>query len=198
MNPLQECLNDLEVWWAIRLSSFDGLSLDATRTMFNDYKYIISEEGDGITTKYHQHIVLVADTDTEGVRAIIKATYPACQGNKCIYIKACRDKKQLAKYTLKEGSYCYKGFSSQYITDTFKCAIAKTDLKKDMTKNEDDFIIGKIELLQFTETYLTLKVKHDQPLYMNHVQAYITKMACRRNPKLARSLAMDILEKIHQ
>jgi hypothetical protein len=193
---IDEHFNVLEVWWAIRLSSFDSLSIETTKRMLEPYKYIVSEEGDGITTKYHQHIILVYDTDTEGVRKLIKQTYPECQGNKCIYIKASKDKRQLAKYTLKEGLYCYKGFSKEYIEDAFKCSKPKTDLKKDMTENEDKFILGKIELLQFTKNYINLKVKHGQPLYMNHIEAYIRKMACQQDERQQHALALIIVERI--
>lgn len=193
---IDECFNELEIWWAVRLSSFDKLSLETTQQMLSPFKYIISEEGDGITTKYHQHIILVCDLDTEGVRALVKKTYPDCQGNKCIYIKACRDKKQLAKYTLKEGNYVYKGFSKKYIDETFKCAKPKTDLKKDMTENEDNYILDKITDSQFVQRYIDLKVKHDQPLYMNHIEAYVRKMVCKKDPKKVKELSICIIERI--
>lgn len=194
---IEEYLRNMEVWWAIRLSSFDELDIELTKNMFQPYAYIISEEGDGVTTKYHQHILLVWDTDTETIRQLIKSVYPNCIGNKCLYIKPSRDKRQLAKYTLKEGKYFYKGFTKQFIDDTFKCAKAKTDLKKEVTTNEDDFILNRIDFPKFIERYIDIKVRHDQPLYINHIEAYCTKMKCKVEPRASRCLAMQICEKIN-
>lgn len=191
---IQEMLMNLQQWYAIRLSSFDKLSLETTQKLFDDYAYIISEEGDGITTKYHQHIILVYDGTTEQVREMIKGTYSECVGNKCLYIKACKDKKQLAKYTLKEGKYVYKGFDPKFIEDTFKCSKQKTDLKKEITDNEDDLVLGRITELQFVERYVLIKVRHDQPLYTNHIRAYVLKMLIKADKMSSKSYAISILD----
>lgn len=166
--------------------------------MVSPYKYIISEEGDGVTTKYHQHIILVCDQDTKFIRNLIKTTYPDCATNKCIYIKLCVTKTGLAKYTLKEGEYIYQGFSKQFIDDTFKCSKPKTDLKKDITENEDNYILDKICDSEFIKRYISLKVRHDQPLYMNHIEAYMRKMACKKSPRRIDALVSVILERIYQ
>lgn len=194
MATIQEMLQNLEQWYAIRLSSFDKLALDTTEKMFESYKYIISEEGDGVTTKYHQHIILVCEHTTEQIREIIKKSYPDCVGNKCLYIKACKDKKQLAKYTLKEGKYVYKGFDPKFIEDTFKCSKQKTDLKKDITDNEDNLILGRITDVQFVEKYIRIKVAHDQPLYTNHIRAYVLKMLIKADKIGARAYACSIID----
>lgn len=192
-----QVIDSLGAWYAIRLSSFESLTLEKTEEMFKDYRYVISEEGDGITVKYHQHIILDAGKlTTEDIRKIVKEQYPDCQGNKCIYIRACKDKKQLMKYTLKDGKYVYKGFSPKFIENHFKCSSAKTDLKKDVKDNEDNFILGKIEFNAFIDKYLEIKVAHDQPLYMNHIKAYCLKMYVKSNPQHRSKLSKEIRDSI--
>lgn len=193
---MNKIIEQLGSWYAVRLSSFDSLSWQTTIDMLGDTKYIISEEGDGISVKYHQHIIWCLEETTEQIRQRIKKVYPECVGNKCLYIRACRDKKQLAKYTLKEGKYAYNQFNHKYIEEMFKTSKPKTDLKKDVTDNEDEFIMGRITLEEFVENYLNLKAKHDQPIYMNHIESYVRKMMIKKNPKYTTTLASKIIEKI--
>lgn len=193
---MDKIINELGEWYAVRLSSFDSLGMEKTTDMLKDYRYILSEEGDGITTKYHQHIIWVYEGTIEQLRQIIKKTYPECSGNKCLYIKPSRDKKQLAKYTLKEGKYTYKGFDEKYIQEMFKCSKPKTDLKKDIADNEDDYIMDRKDLNQFIESYLLIKATHDQPIYMNHIESYIRKIMIKKNPKYAKGLTKVLLDRL--
>lgn len=193
---MDKFIEELGSWYAVRLSSFDELELEKTKKMLQPYKYILSEEGDGITTKYHQHIVWVFNGTTDDIRKIIKDTYPKCIGNKCLYIKAGRDKTQLAKYTVKEGKFCFNGFTQKYIDEVFKTSSAKTDLKKEITDNEDDYILGRKTLDEFTEEYILIKARHDQPLYMNHIEAYIRRVHVKKNPKFSQNIARQIVDKI--
>lgn len=193
---MDKIANELGKWHAIRLSSFKELDIQVTLKMLEPYRYIVSEEGDGVTTKYHQHIILVSELETEEIRQLIKKFYPGCKGNSCLYIKASKDKTQLAKYTLKEGNYKYKGFSEKYIQDTFKTSSPKTDLKKDVRDLEDKYILDIIDIVKFTEQYLLLKAKHDQPIYMNHVEAYLRKMKLKKEPGYVRHYAAALLDRI--
>lgn len=190
----QTQIDAIGTWYAIRLSSFDELDINVTKNIFDFYRYVISEEGDGITTKYHQHIILDCPLSTDEIRSLIKKSYPNCVGNKCIYIKACADKTQLMKYTLKEGKYCYKGFSDKFIEEHFKCSKPKTDLKKEISNNEDNFVLGKIDDIEFVENYLKIKVSHDQPIYLNHIRAYVLKMMLKAGYKKYSSLSRNILD----
>lgn len=187
---------DIVSWYAVRLSSFKSLDITTTKNMLEGYKYILCEEGDGVTTKYHQHIVWVFSGTTDELRAIIKKVYPDCSGNKCIYIQASRDKKQLMKYTLKEGHYYYKGFSKPVIDKYFKLSVAKTDLKKDVKDNEDNFVLGKITLEDFTDRYIEIKIKHNQALYTNHLEAYIRMVLMRARPDKRREYSRYLAEKV--
>lgn len=191
---LEECIDTLGTWFAIRLSTFDGLDLETTRRMFAAFRYVISEEGDGISTKYHQHIILDYSGTAQEIRQLVKQTYPNCSGNSHIYVKACNDKKQLMKYTLKEGKYCYQGFSKKFIEDSFKCSKQKTDLKKEINANEDNLILGKIDEYDFAETYLRIKVSHDQPIYLNHVRAYLLKQYLKSGHRKYKGLAHNLVD----
>lgn len=195
---LPDILENLESWWAIRIT-VDDLDLEKTYNLFNySSKFIVSEEGDGDNTRIHQHILLVTDETSDKIKERIREVYPTAKGNKCIYLKPSKDKRQLAKYTVKEGNYKYKGFTEEYILNTFKCSKAKTDLKKDIHKLEDDYVLGNIRSHEFLEKFIELKVKHDQPLYTNHIKAYMMKMMIRSGNATAHNYSEGLLFNITQ
>lgn len=192
----QSTLEEIGNWWAIRITT-DNMTLERTASIFKDNdKYIISQEGDDDTTRLHHHVVLASDESSEDIKSKIRQVYPEAKGNKCIYVKPSRDKRQLAKYTLKEGNYIYKGFSEQFIKEHFRLAVAKTDLKKEITANEEIYILGIITTEQFVERYIDIKVKHDQPLYTNHIVAYVRKMMVRSGNLKSKNYAKDIIYQI--
>lgn len=193
----QTLLTDFEAWWAIRLT-LDDLDLDKTFDIFGKSdKLIVSQEGDGLNTRIHHHILLVTNDSSDQIKTLIRQTYPEAKGNKCLYCKPSRDKSSLAKYTVKEGMYKYRGFSEKYIKDTFKCSVAKTDLKKDISKLEEQYILGEYDSEIFLQKYIELKVKHDQPLYTAHIKAYMMKMMIRSGNASAKSYGQNIMNEIH-
>lgn len=189
--------DNLESWWAIRITT-EVLELSKSYAIFDEFsdKFIISQEGGTDSTKLHQHVLLVTDQTDVFIKEQIRLVYPDAKTNKGIYCRPSRDKRQLAKYTVKEGEYLYKGFTTKYISDTFKTSIAKTDLKKEVTNNEDRYILGEITTEQFIEKYIEIKVKHDQNLYMNHIQAYITKLMVRQGSLKSSTLSDLIIHRI--
>ncbi len=192
----QSLLTDFEQWWAIRIT-LDDVDLDKTYKLFDHYsKFIVSEEGGTDATKLHHHILLESDDTADQIKERIRVVYPLAKGNKAIYTKPSRDKRQLAKYTVKEGNYKYKGFTEQFITETFKCSKAKTDLRKQVTDNEDELILHKIEFNKFVENYINIKVKHDQPLYSNHIKAYCLKVGIRSGHYLARHYQESLVQQM--
>lgn len=189
------------VWWALRLTD-DGsvLDMDKTQQITTKYdKWIISEEGDGDHTRLHHHIIISTKQDIkrDTIRQHIKEVYPTLKGNKSIYIQPCKDKKQLTKYTLKEGQYKYNGFSKDFIKNMERCASPKTDLKKNIQDIEDQYILGQLDDKEFLSKYIQLKALHDQPLYLNHIQAYMTKQMTKKNPGLSNLIADTILFRIN-
>lgn len=189
----QTTLDEQGTWWAIRIT-VDELTLEKTESIFKEYeKYIISEEGDGENKRLHHHIVLDTQEDSNKIKENIRKVYPNANGNKCIYCKPAKDKRQLAKYTLKEDNYIYKGFTEEFIKEHFKLSVAKTDLKKDIVKLEEDYILDKITTEQFTSRFIDLKVKYDQPLYTNHIVAYIRKMMIRSGNMKSKEYAKHVL-----
>jgi len=184
--------------WAIRLTDPE-LDLEKTFKLFSyAARYIVSEEGDGDSTKLHQHILLYTEETGDQIRERIREVYPILKGNKSVYIKPSRDKRQLAKYTVKEGQYKYKGFTPEYISETFKCSRAKTDLKKDISLLEEQFILHHIDSEEFLDRYVQLKVKHDQSLYTSHLTAYMRKMMVRNGTLSSKTYSESIIYQIRQ
>lgn len=171
------------------------MEIEKTFKHFEKYnKYIISQEGDDLNTRIHQHILLETEELRDDIAKHIRHLYPDAIGNKGIYIRPSRDKMQLAKYTLKEGNYLYKGFSEKFINEKFKCSKAKTDLKKDITALEDKLILREIHIEKFIKEFIELKVKYDQPLYVNHIRAYCLKMAVKSGAYTSDQLAQNVME----
>lgn len=193
---ITDLFENLEVWWAIRIT-VDDMDIDITCRIF-EYcdKYIVSEEGDGLNTRVHHHVLLVSNEDAESIKKRIKDVYPTAYGNKCLYCRPCRDKRSLKKYTLKEGNFKFKGFDSKKIEDSYKTSVKKTDLKAAVVSNEDSLILGKISFVQFVEKYVDIKVSHDQPLYGNHIEAYATKVGIRAKVLSKRDYAKNLVNRI--
>lgn len=179
-------------WYNIRLKNDDTLTLDRTKKMLGDTKYIISEEGKN--TIYHQHIVWVVDKTMEEVREIIREYYPDIKGNKCLYIKECRDKRQSAKYTVKEGDFAYNKFSKEYIERIVSTSIKKEDMNIKFRRLDDRFILKEIDAREYLEQRMILKSEHDQSIYIHHERAYFNKISIKRDKKYASKLVSQILD----
>lgn len=190
---MDELLEEFGAWINIRLKNDDTLTLKKTQEMLGDTKYIISEEGDGENIIYHQHIVWVTDKSIEEVRAVIKEYYPEIKGNKCLYIKECRDKKQSAKYTVKEGKFTSNKFSTAYIDRIVKTSNKKENMNKKFVQLDDLYITKEINKYEYLERRMILKSQHDQSIYINHERAYFYKMQIKRDEKNAKEMVSMIL-----
>lgn len=168
-----------EYWWAIRLTD-PSLTVEASYDIFNRYdKFIVSQEGDGLNTRVHQHIILCGSMTKVDIRAFLAIHYPSLKGVQGLYIQAAREYEQLTKYTVKEGNYKYKGFSDAFVNKMLKLSVPKTDLKKDITANEDMFILGEIDRVTFVNNYVALKIKHNQRPVKNHIVSYVLMILMR-------------------
>lgn len=195
---IPETLQNFESWWAIRIT-VDDLDLEKTYKLFNHYdKFIVSEEGDGLNTRLHHHIILVTTESSDQIKDKIREVYPDAKGNKCIYCKPSRDKRQLAKYTVKEGNYKYKGFSDKFIEEAFLVSNPKTNLSTEINELEEQYILHKIESQEFLEKYILIKTKHNQPLYSNHIKSYMMKMMIKAGRASAGAYAEGMLYQISQ
>lgn len=185
--------------FAARIKHVKDLELDKTFEQFDkDNKYsvvVVAEEGSGYDL--HHHLLLRGKNLTRTLIAEdIKKVYPDCKGNKCFSISEARDQKQLLKYTLKEGEYLAKGIPEKIIHLAHKLSNPKTDLKKKITDLEERILLGKITLLDFVDSYLEIKVQHSQPIYANHVQAYVTRIGMAAGLVERRDYARSIIERI--
>lgn len=186
--------------WAFRISRVEELSLAKTFEFFSHAGYekiIVSEEtsNKGVLHHHgllawlpHNHDVIVngENVQTKSIKtahkdivALIKTVYPDAKGNSCIYVRQSVDKAQLLKYTLKEGLFFTKGFSPKYIASALKLTVSKEGMKKSFDENLNRFLLETIDFKTFMSNHITLKVKHKQPLYSNHLMAYFRSVAIR-------------------
>lgn len=193
---LEETLTKLECWWAIRIT-VDSLELRKTFAIFESFpKVVVSEEGDGMNTRLHHHIILPTNKSSDEIKKLIRVAYPDAIGNKCIYVKPSRDKRSLMKYTLKEGNYLYKGFTDQFIKDSFKCSSSKTDLKKEIDLLEEKVILQKITMLQFIEAYIDLKVKYSQDLRDTNLKPYFKRIMIKSGYMTSKVYAQRLYDQV--
>lgn len=200
-NALQMFLfeNDKTECFAVRIKHVSKLELDRTfnhMTTKEIYSVVlVAEEGEGYNL--HQHLLLRGTGLTKSmISDHIKELYPDCKGNKCFSISAARDTKQLLKYTLKEGEFLCKGIPEKVLSIAYKLSNPKTDLKKKLRDNEEALILGKISLETFTANYIQIKVDHTQPIYANHIQAYVTRMGMSTGKISINNYAQRIIDRI--
>jgi len=196
-HPLESLLHQGKQIWAARIAKVSQLSLQLTLDGMSQLTntLIISEEGTGVGI--HQHLLLVGDHLTRDlIKAKIKEIYPKAHGNSSFYIQEAKKKLQLMKYTIKEGTFVYKGFTDAFIVDLQRCSLPKTNLKKEFTELEEKLAMGVIQLSEYIRKYIELKVQHDQPLYTSHLLALFRKLAVRHDVYSSKEYADFFMEKI--
>lgn len=157
-------------FYTIRITK-DGLSLDDTLKVFDTFSYVIvSEEGDGQTVKNHQHI-MVGDSDKEKInknvlRDLVKSSF-SVSGNKEYMLNVCNTPKKLASYTVKDGSFVYKGFTSDQIKYFVIHSFEKDGFSKGYERLNEELVEGKIKIYQYGEQLLMLKAKYNQNISLN-------------------------------
>lgn len=167
---------------AFRLSCIDGLALDKTFHHLKDVFPILLCSAEGETRKFHIHGVVAMATSSSPenfplyVRTKLKELYPMARGIKCIYVRLSKNKKQLLKYTLKEGQFQYQGFRKELIEKCYLLSSVKENLNKKIQDNEELLLTKKINYTRFVTTHLEIIVSHNQNLYVNHVKSYFNKM----------------------
>lgn len=162
--------------------TFKDLSLETTYNyLINHYPYVLVSE-EGLSTKLHHHgIVCMAHTDKsirsvkDTLRQHLKTCYKELYGNQSIYIRESENKKQLLKYTLKEGSYLYKGFSSSLIEIYETLSTKKENIKQKIIDNEENLITHSINFEQFGIRYLEIQVTHGNNIYNHQIKAYLNR-----------------------
>lgn len=203
--------------WAFRVSNVENLSLAKTFEAFSHSGYskvIVSEETSNKGVIHHHGLLawlpsdyeveingkqvstMPAERAHETISGVIKRIYPDAKGNRCIYIRQSIDKKQLLKYTLKEGLFFQKGFTHNYISAALLLSTGKEGMKKAFEKNVERYLLGTIDLLTFMSNHIALKVKHQQPLYNNHLLAYFRSVAIRQGDISSVDYAQTFYDKL--
>ncbi len=166
---------------------------------FGYQNVILGKEDEGDDVHIHGLIALVRNkTDSiksleKNVRDMIKKCYPDAKSNKCLQVKVAKSKTQATKYTLKEGDFFSKGFPQEIVEKFFLLSTQKTGLDKKIARNEEEFILGSIEFLEFAENHLTLQVNHGQNIYAQHLKAYLTRFMLMNGYKSPRDYVTELL-----
>lgn len=172
--------------WAIRIAHVEGLDLDKTLSGFQAYfsKIIISEETSNKGVIHHHGLLANEGTNKDQITKYIRAIYPDAKGNKCMYIRPADNKKQLLKYTVKEGKYRQVGFTNTFIDAALSCSSSKEQMQKEFTNLLEEFQLDQIDFNTYIKKYILLKAKHDQPLYTNHLIAFFRGIMLKRKKQI--------------
>jgi len=179
-------MDDITSWvavmmpvYGVRIAEVENLTLDYAKELligFVDY-YIVSEEVSK-KGKLHQHWVICAPgLSHEKITNYIKEWYPDAKGNKCIAIREARNPKQLIKYTLKDNNFIFKGFSKKFIDTSLKLSYSTSKMKDEFSKLNDRVKLKEITYDEYCTKYMEYKVKHEQPIYENHIIANYRRVA---------------------
>lgn len=134
----------------------------------------------------HYHILFKTTCGTLCKReSIARKTIKAfgLVGNEQYSLKLCRNIDQTAKYICKCGEYTFKGYPEAYIARMAKCSFkkGKAEFSKELRKLEEEYITDLINLCQFTNLFVKLKVSYGHNLYGRQIEAYIKTMKCRKH-----------------
>lgn len=167
--------------YAVRLSHIDGLNLDQVFNHFSPMvqRLIVSMEGEeGSTTAPHIHMLIKQNgMEKDQIKEELKKLYPTLSGNRQFMIKKADSPSQLLKYTVKEGEFKYKGFTSQFIATATFLSRPKTNMKDEFRKLQDKVRLKQITFSNYILEYIKLKVKHGQTMYTHHIAAHMRQVA---------------------
>lgn len=178
--PLESSFFDECTVFAFRITlPEDVLSLEKTFDGFKEIspRLIVSEERSSKGVLHHHGLVTIPGLTKEGLRECIRTIYPDATGNKNIYTALAEKKKQLLKYTLKEGKFLQQGFSTEFIQAALTLSSSKEGMDTAFTNLYDSLFLGQITMSVYKREYIKLKIIHGQNLYGNHLQAYFTTVA---------------------
>lgn len=184
---------------AARISKVENLDLDRTYAYFKKYTIVVVGEETSSKGIQHQHLFLGSETITiDQITQDIKTIYPDAIGNKCIYVKMCKDPQQLLKYTVKEKNFLYQGLSKTFVSDIQKLSSSKENLKKQFSNLESKVILDLINMDEFMEQHIQLKVDHEQNLYDSHLLAYFKRIAIKSKKMTAKEYSHTFRDRLEQ
>lgn len=183
---------------AFRISRVKDLSMDRIFADFkSNYPYVLLSSEGGETTDikgktFHIHGVVCSPTaETITVREQLKALYPNAKGNRCLYTKESHNKKQLIKYTLKEGNFIYQGFLTEFISRMEICSNTKDDIKSKILELEENYLCREINFEDFAVAYVEVLINHNQNPRLSTLTPYFNKMQLKSGKLSTRSFLVN-------
>lgn len=185
--------------WAVRLTK-ESLDKEISSKALADFPmFIVVNEGDGQKIRLHQHI-LVGHTEVSKISKkiltdIFKDLYEV-KGNSEIMVQLARDKKKLAKYTLKsDPEPIFKGFPDHYLQALRTQSFEKDRFQKQyeiLSKSLNDKDIG---LGTYSSLLLRLKAECHQNVDVNTHSKHLISCGIRVGVINADDLTMTALNR---
>lgn len=187
-------------FYHIRMTS-EKLTKSKTENLLKEFPYyIIASEGDGIQVRHHQHIMVghndLSKIDPKILRSLIKETYQLT-GNSEYSIKVCKNKKQLATYSVKEDENpLYKGFTPGQIQTFQKRSYDKDKFQKEYQKLQEKLDDDELSLGIYSNHLFHLKAETGQPVCMRSHQNHILSKAIKKGLIETHDLTNEIFRRL--
>lgn len=180
---------------------------DLSREILNDWiitlpigvsRYIVAKE----TSKkgvehYHVVIEVLKTVKLEQIRNQFKEKFTFLSGNKAYSLAKSRDRVKVIIYVSKEDTDLV---SSGYRTELLeRCKGLSFDNKKSKEQFnllKDEYLQTQMDIFQYAEKYLLLKVEADQNIYLSHCEAHLRCMDMKKNTQSIKTCAHSLVDKI--
>jgi len=164
-----------------------------------DFMIVSNEEA----TKVHYHMLaLTCDEDKKNRRQNflnnLKKCFPELVGNSSFSVSQIHTDSatKLAAYTVKDGCFCYKGFSEEDIRSFMKVSYKKIDKKRfaeELDELRTKFLTDKINNVEFLELYCILKASYNQVINPNYVIQLLNTLNVKKYG--AHDIGQNLIEK---
>lgn len=164
-----------------------------------DFMIVSNEEA----TRVHYHLLaLTCDEDKKNRRQNflnnLKKCFPELVGNSSYSAPQIHTDSatKLAAYTVKDGCFCYKGFSEEDIKSFMKVSYKKLDKKifaEELDELRTKFLTDKINNVEFLELYCMLKASYNQVINPNYVIQLLNTLNVKKYG--AHDIGQNLIEK---
>ena len=182
---LEQLVLKKATFYHLRLS-VDDLTERKTQQVLDDPElgishYILATEGDGVNTRYHQHVMLGgSEIDKKQIAKVLKDMY-VLKGNPDYSFKLVKSKRNMSAYVVKEDAgIVFKGFTVADIAQFKKRSYSKTkfeDAYKKLGESLDDNVIN---LYEYSQQLYQLKADCNQPVNLRSMDNHILSKAIKK------------------